>query len=93
MTLPEGSVGYEIYCDASVVYLGCVLMQRDKVIDYATIQLKVHDKNYPTHNLELAALVFALKIYRHYLFGVHIDVFIDHKSLQHVFTQKELNLC
>jgi len=92
LTLPEGLDGYVIYCDASRVGLGCVLMQRGKVIAYASRQLKVHEKNYPTHDLELAAVVFALKIWRHYLYGVHVDVFTDHKSLQYVFTQKELNL-
>ena len=71
LTLPEGSDGYVIYCDASRVGLGCVLMQRDKVISYASRKLKVHEKNYPTHDLELAAVVFALKIWRHYLYGVH----------------------
>ncbi|KAH0758098.1 hypothetical protein KY290_021591 [Solanum tuberosum] len=74
------------------VALGCVLMQNGKVIAYASKQLKVHEKNYPTHDLELAAVVFALKIWRHYLYGVHMDVFTDHKSLQYVFSQKELNL-
>ena len=69
-----------------------VLMERDKVISYASRKLKVHEKNYPTHDLELAAVVFALKMWRHCLYGVHIDVFTDHKSLQYVFTQKELNL-
>ena len=71
--------------------LSCVLMQRDKVISYASRKLKVHEKNYPTHDLELTAVVFALKIWRHYLYGVHVDVLTDHKSLQYVFTQKELN--
>ena len=66
-TLPEGSDGYVIYCDASRVGLGCVLMQRGKVIAYASRQLKVHEKNYQTHDLELAIVVFALKIWRHYL--------------------------
>ncbi|WMV45519.1 hypothetical protein MTR67_038904, partial [Solanum verrucosum] len=64
-----------------------------KVITYASRQLKVHEKNYPTHDLELAAVVFALKIWRHYLYGVDVDVFTDHKSLQYVFNQKDLNLC
>ena len=81
-----------IYCDAFRVGLGCVLMQRYKVISYASRKLKVHEKNYPTHNLEFAAVVFALKICRHYLYGVHVDVFTDHKSLNYVFTQKELKL-
>src|SRR5688500_17900104 len=67
-------------------------MQNGKVIAYASRQLKVHENNYPTHDLELAAVVFALKIRRHYLYGVHVDVFTDHKSLQYVFTQKYLNL-
>ena len=89
-TLPEGSDGYVIYCDASRVGLGCVLMQRDKVIEYASRHLKVHDKNYLTHDLELASVVFSLKIWRHYLYGVHVDVLTDYKSHQYVFTQKEL---
>ena len=92
LTLPEGSNGYVIYCDEFRVGLGCVLMQRHKVIVYASRQLKVHEKNYPTHNLELEALVFALKIWRQYLYGIDVDVFTDHKSLQYVFTQKEFNL-
>ena len=81
LTLPRGSDG----CDASRVGLGCVLMQIDKVISCASRKLKVHEKNYPIHDLELAAVVFALKIWRH-LYGVHVDVFTDHKSLQYVFT-------
>ena len=67
-------------------------MKADKVIAYASRQLKVHEKNYPTHDLELAYVVFALKVWRHYLNGLHMDVFIDHKSLQLMFTQRELNL-
>ncbi|KAH0669267.1 hypothetical protein KY285_023426 [Solanum tuberosum] len=74
------------------VGLGCVLMHNGKVIAYASRQLKVHEKNYPTYDLELAAVAFALKIWRHYLYGVHVDIFTDHKSLQYVFIQKELNL-
>ena len=62
LTLPEGSDGYVIYCDASRVGLGCVLMQRGKVIAYASIQLQVHEKYYPTHDLDLVAVVFAFKI-------------------------------
>ncbi|WMV25313.1 hypothetical protein MTR67_018698 [Solanum verrucosum] len=92
LSLPNGLEGFVVYCDASRVGLGCVLMQNGKVIAYASRQLKVHEKNYPTHDLELAAVVFALKIWRHYLYGVHVDVFTDHKSLQYVFTQKDLNL-
>ena len=70
-----------MYCDASRVGLGCVLMQNGKVIAYASRQLKVHEKNYPTHDLELAVVVFALKIWHHYIYGVHMDVCTDHKSL------------
>ncbi|XP_069152653.1 uncharacterized protein [Solanum lycopersicum] len=90
--LQKGSDGYVIYCDASRCGLDYVVMQRDKVIAYASRQLKVHDKNYPTHDLEFAAVVFALKIWRHYLYGVHVDVLTYHKILQYVFTQKELNI-
>ncbi|KAJ0926533.1 putative nucleotidyltransferase, Ribonuclease H [Helianthus annuus] len=81
-----------VYCDASHQGLGCVLMQRDKVIAYASRQLKVHEKNYTTHDLELGAVVFALKIWRHYLYGTHCTIFTDHKSLQHIFDQKDLNM-
>ena len=81
-----------IYCDASRVGLGCVLLQRDKVIYYASRKFKVHEKNYPTHDLSLAAVVFSLEIWRHNLCGIHVDVFTDHKSLHYVFIQKELNL-
>ena len=87
-TLLEGSDGYVIYCDASRVDLGCMFMQRDKVISYAFRKLMVHEKNYPTHDVELAAVVFALKIWRYYLYGVHVDVCADHKSLHYVFTRK-----
>ena len=75
-----------------MVGLGCVRMQVGKVIAYASRQLKVHEKHYPTHDLELTAVVFALKLWRHYFYGGHVDVFIDHKSLQYVFTQREFNL-
>ena len=68
-------------------------MQRGKVIAYSSRQLKAHEKNYPSHDLELGVVVFALKIWRHYLYGVHVDVFTDHKNLQYVFTHKEWNLC
>jgi hypothetical protein len=67
-------------------------MQRDKVIAYASRQLKVHEKNYTTHDLELGAMVFALKIWRHYLYGAKCTIFTDHKSLQLIFDQKELNM-
>ncbi|GJX50054.1 putative reverse transcriptase domain-containing protein [Tanacetum coccineum] len=91
LALAEGSEDYVVYCDASHKGLGVVLMQREKVIAYASRQLKVHEKNYTTHDLELRSLVFALKIWRHYLYGTRCTVFTDHKSLQHILDQKELN--
>ncbi|GJY53664.1 putative reverse transcriptase domain-containing protein [Tanacetum coccineum] len=78
--------------NASEIGLGCVLMQRGKVIAYASRQLKIHKKNYTTHDLELGAVVFALKISRHYLYGTKSVIYTDHKSLQHIFSQKELNM-
>ena len=72
--------------------LPSVLMQNKKVVAYASRQLKVHERNYPTHDLELAAVVFALKIWRHFLYGVSSNVFSDHKSLKYLFDQKELNM-
>ncbi|GJT37889.1 putative reverse transcriptase domain-containing protein [Tanacetum coccineum] len=92
LALPEGSEDFIIYCDASKKGLGAVLMQREKVISYASRQLKIHEKNYTTHDLELGAVVFALKIWRHYLYGTKCTVFTDHKSLQHILNQKELNM-
>ncbi|GJW68272.1 putative reverse transcriptase domain-containing protein [Tanacetum coccineum] len=92
LALPEGSEDFIAYCDASKKGLGAVLMQREKVISYASRQLKIHEKNYTTHDLELGAVVFALKIWRHYLYGTKCTVFIDHKSLQHILDQKELNM-
>nr|GFA00075.1 putative reverse transcriptase domain-containing protein [Tanacetum cinerariifolium] len=81
-----------VHCDASNKGLGAVLMQREKVISYASRQLKIHEKNYTTHDLELGAVVFALMIWRHYLYGTKCTVFTDHKSLQHTLDQKELNM-
>ncbi|GJT09622.1 putative reverse transcriptase domain-containing protein [Tanacetum coccineum] len=92
LALPEGSEDFVVYCDASHKGLGVVLMQREKVIAYASRQLKVHEKNYTTHDLELGSVVFALKIWRHYLYGTRCTVFTDHKSLQHILDQKELNI-
>nr|GFC80972.1 reverse transcriptase [Tanacetum cinerariifolium] len=92
LTLPSGSGGFQIYSDASKKGLGCVLMQHRKVIAYASRQLKPYEVNYPIHDLELAAVVFALKIWRHYLYGESCDVFTDHKSLKYIFTQRELNI-
>ena len=92
LTLPSGSEGFVVYCDASRQGLGCVLMQHERVIAYASRQLRKHEQNYPTHDLELAAVVFSLRIWRHYLYGVPCRIFTDHKSLQYLFTQKELNM-
>ncbi|GJV65549.1 putative reverse transcriptase domain-containing protein [Tanacetum coccineum] len=92
LDLPEGSEEFVVYCDASHKGLGAVLMQREKVIAYASRQLKIHEKNYTTHDLELGSVVFALKIWRHYLYGTKCTVFTDHKSLKHILDQKELNM-
>ncbi|KAA0040652.1 pol protein [Cucumis melo var. makuwa] len=92
LTVPDGSGNFVIYSDASKKGLGCVLMQQGKVVAYASRQLKIHEQNYPTHDLELAAVVFALKIWRHYLYGEKIQIYTDHKSLKYFFTQKELNM-
>ncbi|GJU07648.1 hypothetical protein Tco_1124078 [Tanacetum coccineum] len=92
LALPEGSENFVVYCDASHKGLGAVLMQKEKVIAYASRQLKIHEKNYTTHDLELGAVVFALKMWRHYLYGTKCVVYTDHKSLQHILDQKELNM-
>ncbi|GJT55960.1 retrotransposon protein, putative, ty3-gypsy subclass [Tanacetum coccineum] len=92
LALPEGNDDFVVYCDASHQGLGAVLMQREKVIAYASRQLKPNEENYTTHDLELGAVVFALKIWRHYLYGTKCTVFTDHKSLQHILHQKELNM-
>ncbi|GJS44216.1 putative reverse transcriptase domain-containing protein [Tanacetum coccineum] len=92
LLLPDKIEDFVVYCDASNQGLGCVLMQRGKVIAYASRQLKIHEKNYTTHDLELGAVVFALKTWRHYLYGTKSVIYTDHKSLQHIFDQKELNM-
>jgi len=92
LTVPQGNEGFVVYSDASRQGLGCVLMQNGKVVAYASRQLKPHELNYPTHDLELAAVIFALKIWRHYLYGVRCEIYTNHKSLKYIFTQKELNL-
>ncbi|GKD72898.1 putative reverse transcriptase domain-containing protein [Tanacetum coccineum] len=92
LALPEGTKDFVVYCDASLKGYGAVLMQREKVIAYASRQLKVHEENYTTHDLELGAVVFALRLWRHYLYGTKCVVFTDHKSLQYILNQKELNL-
>nr|GEX47124.1 putative reverse transcriptase domain-containing protein [Tanacetum cinerariifolium] len=92
LVLPEGTDDFVVYYDASNQGFGCVLMQRNKVIAYASKQLRIHEKNYTTHDLELGAVVFALKTWRHYLHGIRSVIYIDHKSLQHIFDQKESNM-
>ncbi|KAK8619690.1 hypothetical protein V6N13_135972 [Hibiscus sabdariffa] len=89
---PESGKDFAVYNDASHSGLGCVLMQEGRVIAYASRQLRPHELNYPTHDLELAAVVFALKIWRHYLYGEKCYIYTDHKSLKYLLTQKELNL-
>jgi hypothetical protein len=83
---------FSVYCDACYTGLGCVLMQEGRVVAYSSRQLKVHEKNYPIHDLELAAVVHALKTWRHYLYGQKCNVYTDHKSLKYIFTQSELNM-
>ncbi|XP_075478864.1 uncharacterized protein LOC142519721 [Primulina tabacum] len=92
LALPQRGEDFVVYTDASKKGLDAVLMQRGKVIAYASRQLKDYEKNYPTHDLELAAGVFAMKIWRHYLYGVKCEIFSDHKSLKYLFTRKELNM-
>ncbi|GJW15472.1 reverse transcriptase domain-containing protein [Tanacetum coccineum] len=92
LALPEGNDDFIIYCDASHQGLGVVLMQREKVIAYASRQLKPHEENYTTHDLEIGAVMFTLKIWRHYLYGTECTMFTDHKILHHILDQKELNL-
>ncbi|GKD76951.1 putative reverse transcriptase domain-containing protein, partial [Tanacetum coccineum] len=83
---------FVVYCDASGLGLGYVLMKRGNVIAYASRQLKIHEKNYTTHDFELGAVVFALMIWRHYLYETKSVIYTDHRSLQHIFSQKELNM-
>lgn len=91
LTLPSPGEEFVVYRDASHQGLGCVLMQNGKVIAYASRKLKKHELNYPTHDLELAAVVLVLNIWRHYLYGEKCQIFTDHKSLKYIFDQKELN--
>ncbi|CAA0814805.1 Unknown protein, partial [Striga hermonthica] len=92
LSIPDPTLEFTIYSDASKMGLGYVLMQQGRVVAYASRQLKPHEQNYPTHDLELAAVVHALKIWRHYLYGGKCEIFTDHKSLKYIFTQKELNI-
>ena len=81
-----------MYCDASKDELGCILMQFGRVVAYGSRQSKNHKQNYPTHDMEFAAIVFSLKICCHYLYGEQFEVFSDHKSLKYIFTQRDLNM-
>ncbi|GJR54907.1 putative reverse transcriptase domain-containing protein [Tanacetum coccineum] len=92
LALSDGPEDFVVYCNTSGLGLGCVLMQRGKVIAYASRHLKIYEKNYTTHDLELGAVMFALKIWRHYLYGTKSVIYMDHKSIQHIFSQKELNM-
>jgi ribonuclease HI len=90
--MPDLQKSFDIYCDAFRQGLGCVLMQEGHVIAYASFQLRKHELNYPTHNLELAAVVHALKIWRYYIVGTMCQIYTDHKSLKYIFTEKDLNM-
>ena len=92
LTIPAGLEGYTVYTDASGTGLGAILMQQGSVVAYASRQLKKHEVNYPTHDLELAVVVFALKLWRHYLYGTQFEIFTNHQSLKYIFTQRDLNL-
>ena len=92
LIVPDRGQGYTVYCDASRAGLGCVLMQSGRVVAYGSCQLKNHEQNYPTHNMELATVVFILKIWRHYLYGEEFEVYSDYKSLKYIFTQWDLNM-
>ena len=92
LTIPNTNQSFEVFSDASYQGLGCVLMQNRKVVAYASRQLKVCERNYPTHDLELVVVVFALKIWRHFLYEVSFNLFSDHKSLRYLFDQNELHM-
>jgi hypothetical protein len=89
---PDNTKSFDVYCYASGTGLGCVLMQDNRVISYASRALRPHEQNYPTHDLELAVVVHTLKIWRHYLMGAHCNIYTDHKSLKYIFTQADLNM-
>ncbi|GKF94669.1 putative reverse transcriptase domain-containing protein [Tanacetum coccineum] len=92
LAIPDEPEDFMVYCDAFGIGLGCMLMQRGKVVAYASRQLKIYEKNHTSYDLELGAVVFALKIWRHYLYGTKSVIYTDHKSLQYIFSQKELNM-
>jgi hypothetical protein len=92
LVMPDMEKSFSIYCDASGQGLGCVFIQDGRVIAYASRQLRKHEVNYSTHDLELAAMVHGLKNWRHYLMGKRCELYTDHKSLKYIFTQSNLNL-
>src|SRR5262249_32817954 len=92
LVLAFGEGNFIVYCDSSRVGLGCVLMQNMNVIAYISRQLRKHERNYPSRDLKMAIVIFALNIWRHYLYGSTFEMYIDHKSLKYMLTQKELNL-
>ena len=92
LIVPEKGQRYTVHCDASKDGLGCVLMQSGMVVAYGSRQLKNHEQSYPTHDMELAAIIFALKILRHYQYDEQFEVFSNHKSLKYIFTQRDLNM-
>ena len=87
LIMPDVTKSFDVYCDASKLGLGSVLMQEGKVISYISCQLRPHELNYPTHDLELAAVVHALKAWRHFLMGKRCEIYTDHKSLKYIFSQ------
>jgi hypothetical protein len=89
---PNIVMSFIVYCDASSTGLGCVLMYEGRVISYSLRQLRCHEEHYPTHDLELVAVVLALKTWRHYLHGNVVHIYTDHKSLKYIFTQLDLNM-
>jgi len=92
LVIADGTKPFTVYTDACGTGLGAVLMQEGRVVAYASRQLKDHEKRYPTHDLELAAIVFALKMWRHYLLGERLELYTNHKSLKYLFSQRDLNL-
>ena len=92
LIVPDRGQGYSVYCDASRAGLRCVLMKSGRVVAYGSRQLNNQEQNYPTHDMELAAVVFTLKIWRHYLYGEEFEVYSDHKSLKYIFMQRDLNM-
>jgi hypothetical protein len=92
LILPDVHKPFSVYCDASYTGLGCVLMQEGRVMAYSSQKLNIHERNYPTHDLELVVVVHTLKTWRHYLYGQKCDVYTDDKSLKYIFTQSELKM-